>query len=106
MTAMGLAVALFQTGTPTNPDQSALTPGETYTCYVQLETATGLRWFEVVYTSILQLPDGTSSPGLWNVRAYAVDSGGEPDDADDVRPVLMRDPGIRGISDSGSQILE
>ena len=70
MTAMGLGVALLQTGTPTNPDKSALLPGETYVCYVQLETPTGLRWFAVAYTSALA--------GLWTVRAYAVDSAGIP----------------------------
>jgi len=78
MTALGRGLALLQTGSPTNTDGSPVTSPETYTCYVQLDTTPGPRWFAVVYTPLPQAPDGSAQQGVWSVRAHAVDQGGSP----------------------------
>jgi hypothetical protein len=78
MTALGKALALLQTGSPTNTDGSPLTGSESYVCYVQLSMSSGYRWFSVTYTPEPTAADGSTQQGFWSVRAFPVDQGGTP----------------------------
>ena len=71
MTALGRALALLRTGTPKHEDGSDLVEGETYRCYIRLDTRTGPRWFAATYTR-------EADPETWSARAEAVEWGGLP----------------------------